>query len=210
MAETKSLYNFMSAMGSNPVRANNLFEMSVHLGDHLIGLNVNGKMLSDFFNDTITFYGTGFTLPTRSLQYATVGFKGYTMDAPTAMRMGHDHTVQINGDIKGNMRRGFLAWQSVSMNPDIKGYFEGSRSSVGGGQGSQIRIKLLDPSYDEPHRIIEQYNLFGVTVRNVGEQTFSNTGDQIATFPVQFNSTYWQLDPNFLGNSKDQVFIAQK
>ena len=193
-SNVQSLYNFMEALNSNNVRTQNLFEMRVFI-PHILdngGGCIDGTLLTRYLNPNFTFYGTGFPLPARDLQYAEVGFKGYNVPVPTVMRMTQEHTVTINADINGDMRRAFLAWQSLTMNPQIDpngGYFEGHRHLS---ESAKIRISLLDPVYDAPNRIIETYTIHGVTVASVGTMQFSNTSSELATFDVTFRSQYWQ------------------
>jgi len=191
MAE--SLYKFMNALNQNNVRTQNLFEMRVFIPNALTDKRgITGTALTKYLNPNFTFYGTGFELPARTLQYADVGFKGFTVPVPTVMKMTQEHSVTINADINGEMRRAFLAWQALTMNPQIDdngGYFEGNRHLA---DSSKIRISLLDPIYGEPGHVIETYTLFGVTVQEVGTMTFSNTASDVATFNVTFKSQYWQ------------------
>lgn len=189
----QSLYQFMTQMNRNNVRSNNLFEMRVFLP---LSLRMEGgqigKAITEYLNPNFTFYGQGFELPGRTIQYQDVGFKGFTVPVPTVVKMDQEHTVTINCDIKGDMRRAFLAWQSTTINPTIedgKGYFEGNRHL---NASSMIKIYLLDPEYGSPQKITDVYTIFGVTVENVGTMTLSNTEANIATFQVKFRSQYWQ------------------
>lgn len=199
---TYSLYHFMQQLNSNNVRTQNLFEMRIWIPSFLNSNNKypSGGELTRFFNPNFTFYGTGFELPARTLQYQDVGFKGFTVPVPTVLKMTQEHSVTINADINGDMRRAFLAWQALTMNPQIDdegGYFEGNRQLEHSGK---IRIHLLDPTYAHPsdkESIIEQYTLYGVTVQEVGTMTFSNTEAGLATFNVIFKSQYWQYGGTF-------------
>ena len=190
--KVQSLYNFMETLNKNNVRTQNLFEMRVFIPTSLTNLKVTGNELTKYLNPNFTFYGQGFELPARTIQYADVGFKGFTVPVPTVMKMTQDHSVVINADINGEMRRAFLTWQSLTMNPQIDdngGYFEGNRHLS---ESSKIRISLIDPLYGDPRRVIETYTLYGVTIQEVGTMTFSNTVSDVATFTVQFKSQYWQ------------------
>jgi hypothetical protein len=194
--EVKSLYNFMTQMNANPVRTQNLFEMRVFVPVEMnaagIYRGLDGNSLTRYLNPNFTYYGTGFELPARTLQYADVGFKGFTVPVPTVMRMDQEHTVTINSDINGDMRRAFLGWQALTMNPQIDaagGYFEGARRLENSGK---LFITLLDPVYGTPNQAIETYTIYGVTIESVGTMTLSNTESGIATFQVKFRSQYWQ------------------
>lgn len=200
MANTKSLNNFMEALNNNNVRTQNLFEMRVYVPTAADGIVLPSWITRDDLNNYLsgkfTFYGQGFQLPGRSFEYANVGFKGFTVPVPTVMKMTQEHTVTINADINGNMRRAFLAWQAITMNPTIasgEGYFEGNRHLKNSGK---IQILLLDPIYGNPDNIVDVYTLYGITISDVGTMTFSNTGSDIATFDVTFKSQYWQYGPS--------------
>lgn len=198
-SEVQSLYNFMTTLNGNNVRSNNLFEMRVFIPDDLkYKAGKQGNYLTRFLNPNFTFYGQGFEIPGRNITYQDVGFKGFTVPVPTVIKMDQEHTVKINCDIKGEMRRAFLLWQALTINPQINsdgGYFEGNRLLNG---SSMIKIYLLDPTYDKRDKITEVYTIFGVTVEKVGSISVSNTEANIATFDVTFKSQYWQY-----GDSND-------
>lgn len=208
--QVQSLYNFMDQLNRNNVRTQNLFEMRVFIPNLLTNkLDINGSVLTKYLNPNFTFYGQGFELPSRSLQYADVGFKGFTVPVPTVMKMTQDHSVTINADINGEMRRAFLAWQALTMNPQIDdngGYFEGNRHLA---DSSKIRISLLDPIYGDAQHVIETYTLYGVTVQEVGTMAFSNSGSDVATFTVQFKSQYWQYGRGETGGADESEMLKQ-
>lgn len=204
MADTHSLYQFMDQLNRNSVRTQNLFEMRVFIPlDLRDDKGNNGKILTKYLNPNFTYYGKGFELPSRTMQYADVGFKGFTVPVPTVLRMTQEHNVTINADINGDMRRAFLAWQALTMNPQINdrgGYFEGNRRLK---DSSMIKIALLDPLYNDIHRVMEVYTLYGVTIQEVGAMSFSNDESGVATFPVTFKSQYWQYGASNAEGSYD-------
>jgi len=192
MAE--SLYNFMQAMNKNNVRTQNLFEMKVFIPQELKNASgAQGHILTNFFNPNMTYYGQNFSLPGRTINNVPVGFKGFTVPVPTTMSMDQQHTVTVNADINGDLRRAFLAWQACTMNPQIDrngGFFEGNRHL---NNTSKIYIALIDPSFEDKHSVQDIYEIDGVFISNVGPMNFSNTESGIATFDVQFTSQYWQV-----------------
>lgn len=192
MAE--SLYKFMNALNKNNVRTQNLFEMKVFIPQNLRNATGdNGHILTDFFNPNMTFYGQNFSLPGRTINSVPVGFKGFTVPVPTTMSMDQQHTVTMNADINGDLRRAFLAWQACTMNPQIDkngGYFEGNRHLD---NTSKIYIALIDPTFEDSHSVQDIYEIDGVFISNVGAMNFSNTESGLATFDVQFTSQYWQV-----------------
>ena len=190
---THSLYQFMNQLNANPVRTQNLFEMRVFIPlDLRDDKGTNGSLLTKYLNPNFTYYGKGFELPSRTIQYADVGFKGFTVPVPTVIKMSQEHSVTINADVNGDMRRAFLAWQALTINPQINddgGYFEGNRRLR---DSSMIKIGLLDPQYGDIHRVMEVYTLYGITIQEVGTMSFSNDEAGVATFQVTFKSQYWQ------------------
>ena len=191
----KSLYEFMSQLNQDNVRTQNLFEMKVFIPHEIIakGNDQAGDQLTEFFDGRMTFYGTGFQLPSRTINTANVGFKGFTVPIPTTMQMEQQHTVTINADINGDLRRAFLTWQSCTMNPQINsqgGFFEGNRHLS---NTSKIYILLLDPTFKDSHGMQDIYEIDGVFVSQVGNMQLSNTESAVATFDVTFTSQYWQV-----------------
>lgn len=104
-------------------------------------------------------------------------------------------------DINGTNRRCFLAWQNKVMNMDITGgsVFEGDR---GVNEKASIRVRLFDKDNQTTAETIRFYN---VVVTNVGEVSLQYDGGDVATFDVEFKSTYWELE-----DSKNGDFIGQK
>lgn len=198
MPQTQSLHQFMTRLNENSVRTKNLFEMKVHVPDiGTSGKYASGIDITRYLNPNFTYYGQGFDVPSRTIQYTDVGFKGFKVPVPTIVQMAQEHTVTLNADINGEMRRAFLAWQALTINPQIDsdgGYFEGNRLLEDTGK---IYIHLLDPTYRDKHRTVESYTIYGVTVEDVGQLSFSNTDSSLATFTVKFRSQYWQYGDAF-------------
>lgn len=170
---------YIEQLKINSVRTQNMFEMTVDSDIPEVNDVLGG----------ITMYGTGFTLPNRSQEFAEVGFKGFTLPIPTVMKMEQDHTITVNADADGNYRRAFLAWAGAVANPDIDGnsLFEGDRRFG----DSKIRIHLLGYSMDTP---VETITMTGVRIASVGGLQVSNTDSGVATFEVQFKSLYWYIE----------------
>lgn len=195
MADFKatSLKEVIEKLKENQVRTQNMFEMTIDSDIPAVNEILGG----------ITIYGTGFTLPNRTQEFAEVGFKGFTLPIPTVMKMEQDHTMTVNADVEGNYRRAFLAWAGAVANPDIDGkggqysLFEGDRRFG----NSTIRIHLLGYSMA---KAIETIVMTGVRIQSVGGLTVSNTDSGVSTFDVQFKSLYW-----FIEDVKDDGFQSQ-
>lgn len=180
MAE--SLQNFLGKLSTNQLRTTNLFELEVSSGYSEV----------DEVLKPITMYGQGFTLPTRTQNFADVGFKGYMVPVPTNMTMEQTHTMTVRADSNGEIRRAFLAWQAKTSDPAI------SDGSVFAGDkrlntSSTIRIKLL--ASEDSSTVTEIYEMIGVKIEAVNGFNVSNDDASVATFDVSFRSVYWQIQP---------------
>lgn len=176
----KALVSFLNQLSTNQVRTQNMFELYV----------TSGYADVDAALENITMYGTGFTLPNRTLEHAEVGFKGYPVPVPTITKMEQDHTITINADANGELRRAFLAWQGHCSDPAISegSVFTGDRRVNTNGV---IRIHLLD---NDMMTVSEIYKLIGVRIASVGGVQVSNTDSSVSTFEVGFKSIYWEIE----------------
>lgn len=176
----KPLINFLNKLSTNQVRTTNMFEMRVTSGYNDV----------DAVLEPITMYGQGFEIPNRTMEFADVSFKGFPVAVPTVMKMGNEHSITVNADANGELRRAFLAWQGHTSNPDISGgsVFEGDRRINTAGV---IRIDLLD---NDMTTISETYKLVGVKISEVGTLQVSNTDASVSQFTVNFRSVYWEIE----------------
>lgn len=187
-----SIEQFLNAAHSNTIRANNQWEAVFTSGYDDID-----KVLK-----TAVMFGKNFEIPNRTIEYASVHYKGFEMAniVPTKMSMGNEHTVSITADVNGEYRRAFLAWQGKVMNPAISqgSKFEGDR---GINEKSIVRINLLGKDNDE---VVETYKFYNVRVTNVGPISLQYDGGDTATFDVTFKSTYWEIETAKYGAFTDQ------
>lgn len=188
-----SIDEFLNAASSNTIRANNQWEAVFTSGYNDIDNVLKNAVM----------FGKNFELPNRSIEYASIHYKGFEMAniVPTKMTMGNEHTVTIQADVDGEYRRAFLAWQGKVMNPDISGgsVFEGDRSI---NEKSIVRINLLDKFNKTP---VETYKFYNVRVTNVGPISLTYEGGDVATFDVTFKSTYWEIE-----TAKNGALLTQK
>lgn len=147
-----SLQEFLNATDANTIRVTNQFEIEAYSGFADIDKALETGMM----------FGQGMTLPNRTLEFASVSYKGaeFANLVPTTMKWESDHTMTVISDVNGSWRRTFLAWQAKVINPDIPGgsVFEGDRSIA---PQSIIRIKLFD--YDNK-TISQIYKFFNVRI----------------------------------------------
>lgn len=189
-----AINNFVQAMtGGGQVRTQNMFELTISTGYTDID-NIMSK---------VTIYGQGFTLPSRTLNTVEVSFKGHAFPIPSNTAMEHEHTMTVNADVAGEIRRAFLAWQAKTWNPDFDGgsVLEGDRRA---NTGSVLRVHLFSHDMRE---IAETYKLVGVRVTDVGGLQVSQTGGEVAQFEVKFTSLYWKIETDSIkeGAFSDQV-----
>ena len=177
-----ALQDFLNAANSNTIRVNNQFELEA----------ASGYADIDNVLNTAVMFGQNFTLPNRTLEFASVHYKGaeFTNLVPTTMKWENEHTVTVVADINGEYRRAFLAWQGKVINPDISGgsKFEGDRSI---NDQSLIRIRLFDKDNET---VVETYKFYTVKISQVGPMTLTYEGGDKATFDVVFKSTYWEIE----------------
>lgn len=150
----------------------------------------------------ITMYGHGISIPSRTTNFSTVSFKGMEVPIPTNQAFSQDHSMTVNADAAGQIRRAFLAWQGKTWDPDIEAgsVFAGDRRL---NTGSVIRACLLD---NDMESIAETYIFKCVRIASVGELQVSNVDANVSTFEVQFKSVYSGIEK---GTVKSGAFAEQ-
>lgn len=176
----RSLLDFLTEVRTNGIRTSNMFEIFVSSGYPEV----------DSLLENITMYGQNFTLPTRTQNFADVSFKGYPIPIPTNMVMEREHTMTVNADVDGKIRRAFLLWESMVTDPAITdgSLFAGDKRPP---SNSYIRIQMLNQDMETT---AEVYRIVGVSIQNVGSLTMSNTESNVSTFDVTFKSAYWEIE----------------
>lgn len=175
-----AINEFINQMSQNQFRTTNMFELYV----------TSGYQDIDAVLKNVTMYGQGFQIPSRTTNFTDVSFKGFAVPLATNEAMENEHTITIQADTAGEIRRAFLAWQGKTWNPDIEGgsVFEGDRKLNG---TSSIRVHLLA---SDMKTVNEIYKMVGVKVASVGGMQVSNTDANVATFDVTFRSVYWTVE----------------
>lgn len=185
MAE--SLQNFLSKLSTDQLRTTNLFEIQI---------STPYPDVNEIVGEQITFFAEGFQVPSRTQNFADVGFKGYNVPVPTNMQMEQDHTITVRADSDGRLRRAFLLWQNnISNTQNVltnASFLSGDKHYQ---YNSQIRIRLLDPG--NTNKVIETYTMYGVRISSVGGLQVSNTDASVATFDVGFKSVWWETDKEY-------------
>ena len=186
-----ALNQFLNQMSTNQLRTTNMFEMTITTGYSEIDAVFQG----------ITMYVEGFTAPSRTQNYADVGFKGFMCPVATTLVEEQDHTITVRADTNGELRRAFLAWAAKTADPDIEGgsVFAGDRRL---NSSSVVRLQLLDNNMSD---VAEVYKLHCVKVASVGPLAMSNQDASVATFEVQLKSVFWDIE-----NSANGALVGQK
>ena len=86
-----ALQEFLNAANSNTIRANNQYEVECTSGISEIDEVLQKPVM----------FGSNFSLPNRTIEYASVSYKGYEMTnlVPTRMTMEQEHTMTIKCDV---------------------------------------------------------------------------------------------------------------
>lgn len=184
---------FLAAATANNIRCNNQWEAEF----------ISGYDDVDAVLKTAVMFGSNFSIPGRTINYASVSYKGFEMAnlVPTNMSMTNTHSMEIKADIAGEYRRAFLRWQNHVMNANIEGgsFFEGNRAV---NPKSNARIHLFSA---DNQTVNETYKLVNVVVTEVGETSLTYESGGVATFSVQLKSTYWYIEKATEGALTDQV-----
>lgn len=188
-----SVNQFLAAATANNIRCNNQWEAEF----------ISGYDDVDAVLKTAVMFGNNFTIPGRTINYASVSYKGFAMEnlVPTNMAMENTHSMDIKADIAGEYRRAFLRWQNHVMNANIEGgsVFEGNRAV---NPKSNARIRLFSA---DNQTVNEVYKLVNVVVTNVGPISLTYDGGDAASFSVELKSTYWYIEKATEGALTDQV-----
>ena len=181
---------FLGLANANTIRSTNTWEAHCTSG------------ISDVDNvlkDAEVFI-QGFTIPSRTVNYAEVSYKGYSAPlVPTNLEMQKEISFDVIEDINGSFRRAFLSWQNSVINADIEGgsVFEGDR---GINEKSIIRLELFDKDNKTQSQIYKFYN---VRIKSVGETALTYDAGDTAKFSVTMTCTYWTLEKANAGQLTD-------
>ena len=224
------LTNFIGTINTYGVRTQNQFAMRITFPNLLMramdalsdesSTSQNWHRISNELNNNLFCYGQGFDIPTRTINYADVSFRGYAIPVPTVAQFGTTHSITFNDDSTGSIRNILMRWQNASINTNIsQGNFEGNRftGDPSLGYGANIKIYLLSNEYDEnavkPSSFGLKggrlgYELKGVTVAEIGATTLSNTASSVSTIPVSLRSQY--NEPFEYSKSELEGLIGQR
>lgn len=183
----RSLNKFLEAATADTIRCTNQFEVEF----------VSGIPEVDALMEDTIIFGQSFTIPSRSVNYAPVSFKGYEVPnlVPTNIDMTKELSMTIIEDVNGTNRRVFEAVMNHVMNFDIEGgsVFEGDR---GVNPNSVLRLRLFDKDNET---VIQTYKFYNVHIKEVGTTELDYNGGDAAKFTVNFICSYWTLEDNKKG-----------
>lgn len=177
-----SVNQFLAAATANNIRCDNQWEAEF----------ISGYDDVDAVLKTAVMFGSNFSIPGRTINYAPVSYKGFEMGnlVPTNMAMDTEHSMTVKADVAGEYRRAFLRWQNHVMNANIEGgsVFEGNRAV---NPKSNARIHLFA---SDNQTVNETYKLVNVVVTTVGPISLTYEGGNAASFDVTLKSTYWYIE----------------
>lgn len=183
----RALSEFLNAATNETIRCTNQFEVEF----------VSGIPEVDAVMEDVMIMGQSFTIPSRTVEYAEVSFKGYSVPnlVPTRLDMQKEVTMTILEDVNGSHRRVFEYIMNHVMNFDIEGgsVFEGDR---GVNPNSILRLRLFDK---DNKTVIQTYKFYNVHIKNVGETSLTYEGGDASKFDVTFVASYWTLEDNKKG-----------
>ena len=184
---------FLAAATANNVRCNNQWEAEF----------ISGYDDVDAVLTAAVMFGDSFSIPGRTINYASVHYKGFEMAnlVPTNVQMDVEHSMNIKADVAGEYCRAFLRWQNHVMNANIEGgsVFEGNRA-VNPNSNARIHLFAADNK-----TVNETYKLVNVVINNVGPINLVYEGGDVATFDISMMSTYWYIEKATEGALTDQV-----
>ena len=163
-----SFTNLLAEVGA---RTTNLFELELNSG-----LSDVDKVFSN-----LTMYAQDFKSPSRSITYEDLKFRGFAAaKIPTKPEISQQVQFNMWCDLAGDAQAALRYWQDSVIDMDFQ-----SGSLMAGEKrpqlGSTIRLKLLD---DDMQTTVETITLHGVSIKDVGEITYTNTDATIAKFNV--------------------------
>ena len=97
-----SVNQFLAAATANNIRCDNQWEAEF----------ISGYDDVDAVLKKAVMFGGNFTIPGRTINYASVSYKGFEMAnlVPTNMSMTNEFSMTVKADIAGEYRRAFLRW----------------------------------------------------------------------------------------------------
>lgn len=177
-----SLAEFLNAATADTIRCTNQYELEATSGYSDVDAILEGVML----------YGQSATIPSRTVNYAEVSFKGYAVPnlVPTNIDMTKEFSFEVLEDVNGQNRRAFERWMDHVMNFNIEGgsLFEGDR---GVNPKSLIRLRLFDKDNET---VCQTYKFWNVHIKNVSDTSLTYSGGDAARFTVQAVCSYWSIE----------------
>ena len=164
---------FLNTVLTNDPRTTNMWSVELHSG-----IDVVDKQFED-----LTLYAQGFTLPSRSIKYSQIYFKGVGIPVPINPEFEQDVSFKMWADVGGKAHAALRTWQDIVIDMDFQGgsYVGGTRQL---NAASTIRLQLLDK---DMQTTLETVTLIGVTVAKVGSISFTQNSGDICNFDVSFN-----------------------
>ena len=163
---------FLNTVLTNDPRTTNMWSLELHSG-----IDVVDKQFED-----LTLYADGFKLPSRTIKYSNMYFKGVTIPVPTNPEFDNTTSFNMWADIGGKAHAALRTWQDMVIDMDFQGgsYVGGTRQL---NASSTLRLNLLDK---DMQTTIETVTLIGVTVEKVGSMNFVQNSGEICKFEVSF------------------------
>lgn len=146
-----------------------------------VSFNSGIDLVDKFFQD-FTLYARDFKLPRIGIDYKLIWFRGVPIPVPCNPDLQQDMTVTMYADVEGGVQQSLRYWMNHIIDLDFENgsYLGGTRSI---NKASTMRLELLDKDMET---VTETCTLVGVTIKSVGEITFTQNAGDIAMFPMEF------------------------
>ena len=145
---------FLNTVLTNDPRTTNMWSLELHSG-----IDVVDKQFED-----LTLYARDFKLPSRSIKYTNMYFKGVQVPVPVNPEFDNQTSFNMWADVGGKAHAALRTWQDMVIDMDFQGgsYVGGTRQL---NASSTLRLNLLDK---DMQTTLETVTLIGVTVAKVG------------------------------------------
>lgn len=141
--------------------------------DHRFGLTITKSGLED-----IALFGQSATIPSRTINTASLKYFGQEIDLPTTLDEGRRWSVELYTDKNNDYYNRMRSWQEE---------FASWERSGGGYKGISTVNGYIDLYNNDMSDIVDSFTIKGLTPLEVGELSLSHEGSDFLSFTCQFS-----------------------